>query len=143
MFLDKFKKRRYAFGFAEILSNYHAGFKKLSRLFYFHLTSQEWNLISLENLDFALRAYVGFKGWKEGYFHYFFFNVCNEIFYLNNLVTQRYIFEQYFVKFLIKNFENSPVGTPFPVTSQKKVLSPWTWLLTTGSSKIEKPNIFR
>ena len=37
-------------------------------------------------------------------------------------MKKMYIFDEYFVKFLLKNFENSVIGTPSPVTLQKKVL---------------------
>ena len=33
------------------------------------------------------------------------------------------VFDKYFVKFLLKKFESSVIGTSSPVTLQKKVLS--------------------
>ena len=64
----------------------------------------------------------GFQRLKTGTFLLFFYT-SNEIFYLNSLLYKRYIFDEYFVKFLLKNFENSVIGTSSPVTLQKKVLS--------------------
>ena len=69
---------------------------------------------------------MGFKGSKRSHVYYFFFNISNEIFYSNSLPYKRYIFDEYFVKFLLKNFENSVIGTSSPVTLQKKVLSAWS-----------------
>ena len=65
----------------------------------------------------------GFQRLKTGTFLIFFFLYINEIFYSNNLPYKRYIFDKYFVKFLLKNFEKSVIGTSSPVTLQKKVLS--------------------
>ena len=45
-----------------------------------------------------------------------FFYISNEIFYSNSLPYKRYIFDKYFVNFLLKNFENSVIGTSSPVT---------------------------
>ena len=66
---------------------------------------------------------MGFKGSKRVHFYYFFFYISNEIFYSNSLPCKRYIFDKYFVKFLLKNFENSVIEASSPVTLQKKVLS--------------------
>ena len=65
---------------------------------------------------------VFIKGSKRVHFYYFFY-ISNEIFYSNSLPYKRYIFDKCFVKFLLKNFENSVIGTSSPVTLQKKVLS--------------------
>ena len=65
---------------------------------------------------------MGFTGSKRVHF-YFFFYISNEIFYLNSLPYERYIFDKYFVKFLLKIFENSVIVTSSPVTLKKKVLS--------------------
>ena len=51
-----------------------------------------------------------------------FFYSSNEIFYSNSLPYKRYIFDKYFVKFLLKNIDNAVIGTSSPVTLQKKVL---------------------
>ena len=53
---------------------------------------------------------------------FFFINPIKYI-YSNSLPYKRYIFDKYFVKFLLKNFENSVIGTSSSVTLQKKVLS--------------------
>ena len=67
---------------------------------------------------------MGFTGSKRVHFYYFFFfYISNEIFYSNSLSYERYIFNKYFVKFLLKIFENSVIGTSSPVTLKKKVLS--------------------
>ena len=71
-----------------------------------------------------LKELGGFQRFKTGTFLlYFFFYISNEIFYSNSLPYKRYIFDKYFVKFLLQNFENSVIGTSSPVTLQKKVLS--------------------
>ena len=58
---------------------------------------------------------------QNGYiFTIFFLYTFNETFYSNSLPYKRYIFDRYFVKFLLKNFENSVIGTSSPVTLQKK-----------------------
>ena len=63
---------------------------------------------------------MGFKGSKRVHFNYFFFYISNEIFYSNSLPYKRYIFDKYFVKFLLKNFENTVIGTSSSVTLKKK-----------------------
>ena len=72
-----------------------------------------------------LTSFSGFKGLggfqrlKTGTFLLFFY-ISNEIFYSNALPYKRYIFDKYFVKYLLKIFENSVIGTSSPVTLQKK-----------------------
>ena len=72
-------------------------------------------------MDFqSIKGLGGFQRLKTGIFLLFFFYISNEIFYSNSLPYKRYIFDKYFVKFLLKNFENSVIGTSSPVTLQKK-----------------------
>ena len=71
----------------------------------------------------VIKGLGGFQRLKTGTFLLFFLYICNEIFYSNSLPYKGYIFDKYFVKFLLKNFENSVIGTSSPVTLQKKVLS--------------------
>ena len=66
---------------------------------------------------------MGFKGSKGGIFTILKKKLSNEIFYSNSLPYKRYIFDKYFVKFLLKFFEKSVIGTSSSVTLQKKVLS--------------------
>ena len=70
-----------------------------------------------------LKGLGGFQRLKTGTFLLLFFYISNEIFYSNSLPYKRYIFDKYFVKFLLKILENSVIGTSTPVTLQKKVLS--------------------
>ena len=63
---------------------------------------------------------MGVKGSKRVHFYHFFFYISKEIFYSNSLPYKRYIFDKYFVKFLLKIFENSVFGTSSPVTLKKK-----------------------
>ena len=65
----------------------------------------------------------GFQRLKTGTFLQFFKNIFSEIFYSNSLPYKRYIFDKYIVKFLLKNIENSVIGTSSPVTLQRKVPS--------------------
>ena len=71
----------------------------------------------------ALKGLDVFQRLKTGTFLLFFFYIPNEIFYSNSSPYKRYIFDKYFVKFLLKNFGNSLIGTSSPVTLQKEVLS--------------------
>ena len=78
---------------------------------------------TLRILDIFFKGLDGFQRIKTGTFLLFFFYISNEIFYSHSLPYKRYIFDKYFVKFLLKNFVSSDIGTSSPVTLQKKVLS--------------------
>ena len=75
------------------------------------------------NPQYFFKGLGGFQRLKTGTFLLFFFYISNEIFYSNSLPYKKYIFDKYFVKFLLENFENSVIGTSSLVTLQKKVLS--------------------
>ena len=49
-------------------------------------------------------------------------NINYEVKKVVRFVKESPIFDKYFVKFLLNNFENSVIGTSSPVTLQKKVL---------------------
>ena len=85
-----------------------------------------WYLITNGKVGWGEIILVTIKGFRwvsktqNGYIYTIFFYISNEIFYSNSLPYKRYIFDEYFVKFLLKNFENSVIGTSSPVTLQKK-----------------------
>ena len=70
----------------------------------------------------VVKGLSGFQRLKTGTFlvFFFFFYISNEIFCSNSLSYERYIFDKYFVKFLLKNFENSVIGTSSPVNPSFK-----------------------
>ena len=87
------------------------------------LTCNEIRFDAAGSLSSRTRTLRWVSKTQNGYIFTIFFYISNEIFYSNSLPYTRYIFDKYFVKFLLKFFENSVIGTSSPVTLQKKVLS--------------------
>ena len=77
-------------------------------------------MVSLRSMSWDFKGLGGFQRLKTGTVLLFFFYISNEIFYSNSLPYKRYMCDKYFLTFLLKNFENSVIGTSSPVTLEKK-----------------------